>query len=155
MNHKATASITDGTTTNVPLLNDEGVPSFNAISANLSLNVTPTVANSGFISLVVSIANNQPGVSQGDQIVVDASGIDTTVLVKSGSTLVLGGIYQYFLKKSRSGIPLLMDLPFVGPLFRNASNQRNRNELLIFITPRILDVGIDEDEELEDEGIVL
>ena len=65
--------------------------------------------------------------------------ITTNVLVDNGSTVVLGGLYTTTNSESRSGMPFLKDLPLVGWLFRTPHNpQTSRNELLIFLTPRII-----------------
>ena len=65
--------------------------------------------------------------------------INTNVLVENGSTVVIGGLYQTNSLDTRTGIPFLKDLPLVGWLFRKADiNTSTKNELIIFITPRIL-----------------
>jgi type IV pilus assembly protein PilQ len=65
--------------------------------------------------------------------------VSTNVLVDNGSTVVLGGLYNTLTSESHSGIPFLKDLPLVGWLFRTPHNPATaRNELLIFLTPRII-----------------
>ena len=65
--------------------------------------------------------------------------IQTNVLVDNGSTIVIGGLYQTDTNEIEAGIPFLKDLPLVGWLFRNAySPNRTRSELIVFITPRIV-----------------
>jgi type IV pilus assembly protein PilQ len=58
--------------------------------------------------------------------------------VKSGETTVIGGIYIDNDTESNSGVPFLMDIPFLGWLFKSNSKSKTKTELLIFITPRIL-----------------
>ena len=61
------------------------------------------------------------------------------MLVENGSTVVLGGLYQYTKQEGHSGIPFLKDLPLVGWLFRSAYNPATtKEELIIFLTPRII-----------------
>ena len=65
--------------------------------------------------------------------------ITTRVLVDNGSTIVIGGIYNYDKSENHSGIPFLKDIPLIGWLFRTPQNPTtNKNELIIFITPRII-----------------
>ena len=65
--------------------------------------------------------------------------LSTDVLVDSGATLVLGGIYQMDTGEEESGIPLLKDLPFNGQLFRINATGTTKSELMVFITPQIID----------------
>ncbi|RYZ99150.1 MAG: hypothetical protein EOP11_19800, partial [Proteobacteria bacterium] len=67
--------------------------------------------------------------------------IKTNVLVDSGSTLVLGGVYQFSSTKQETGIPLLKDLPFIGQIFRTNTDSDSKQELMVFITPQILDTN--------------
>jgi type IV pilus assembly protein PilQ len=68
----------------------------------------------------------------------DEKGLKTDVLVDSGGTLVLGGIYQLVTQNIVNGIPLLKDLPFIGQLFRTNSDSVSKDELMVFITPQII-----------------
>ena len=61
------------------------------------------------------------------------------MLVESGATLVLGGIYQMTQGSGRQGIPLLMVLPFIGQLFRVDTGNSSKSELMVFVTPQIID----------------
>ena len=64
--------------------------------------------------------------------------ITTNVLVQNGGTVVIGGIYTQTQSDVTTKVPVFGDLPYVGFLFRNNSKQDDRNELLIFISPRIM-----------------
>ncbi|EQC49782.1 bacterial type II and III secretion system domain protein, partial [Bacteriovorax sp. DB6_IX] len=65
--------------------------------------------------------------------------INTSVLVENGSTIVLGGLYNYEKRESHSGVPFLKDVPLIGWLFRTPYNpSTTKQELVIFITPRIV-----------------
>ncbi len=85
-------------------------------------NNQPDPSNSG--------AMGQPGISRKEA--------STNVLVKDGETTVIGGIYVRTGSWSQSGLPLLSKIPVLGFFFRNSRELDTKNELLIFITPRIL-----------------
>jgi len=66
--------------------------------------------------------------------------MNTLVLVESGSTLVIGGIYGTDSSKSSSGFPILRDIPILGSLFGNRTDILTRSELFFFVTPRVLNL---------------
>ena len=72
---------------------------------------------------------------------IDTRSVETQVLVANGQTVVLGGIYETERRETVSKVPFLGDIPFVGTLFRSKQRQDNKAELLIFVTPRILEEG--------------
>jgi len=114
---------------------------FEEISAELSLQVTPQVTNEGSISLEIELAKEQFGTSPSPGAPPDKQGrgIQTNVLVDNGSTIVLGGIYNFKETQSVSGVPFLKDVPLIGWLFRTPySPSTRKNELVIFITPRVI-----------------
>jgi type IV pilus assembly protein PilQ len=134
--NKKTAKIVKGTPTTI----QETVPSPTGnlvtqriVQANLSLEATPTVTNIGSVLMNLKISR--------DTVLnnlVAPRNIETEVLVDSGSTLVIGGIYSSEETKRKNGFPFLKDLPLVGWLFGGSENTNNRSELFIFVTPRIL-----------------
>ncbi len=63
------------------------------------------------------------------------------MLVNNGQTVVLGGIYEYTKREAKSGVPLLQGIPGIGALFRQTLREHEKAELLIFVTPTILDDG--------------
>ena len=114
---------------------------FQNVSANLNLSVTPQVTNDGAISMSITLAKS----SFGDRPSTDAPpnmttrNISTNVLVDNGSTVVVGGLYQTSTLSTVSGIPILKDIPLLGWLFRSPDVSENKkNELIIFMTPRIM-----------------
>lgn len=123
-------------------------------NAVLSLEVTPQVTNDGSISLTLNI-NKDSFVPNPNKSVTAAKdlvkrNINTEVLVDNGSTVVLGGIYTYQQEESHSGVPFLKDIPLVGWMFRTPFNpSTNKKELIIFITPRIIN---QEEAGLVDKG---
>ncbi|MDR2060444.1 MAG: type IV pilus secretin PilQ, partial [Acinetobacter sp.] len=72
------------------------------------------------------------------QLTINKNQIDTNVLVDNGETVVLGGIFEQENISSQVKVPFLGDLPYVGRLFRRDLKTDNKRELLIFITPRIV-----------------
>ena len=72
---------------------------------------------------------------------IDTRSVETQVLVADGQTVVLGGIYETERRETISKVPFLGDIPFAGALFRNKQRTDNKAELLIFVTPRILEEG--------------
>lgn len=110
------------------------------IDINLSLEVTPKVTNEGAVALSVSISKGSFGLQETDDAPPTVSSeIKTNVLVDNGSTVVIGGVYQTEDTERISGLPFFKDLPLIGWLFKSAYNpKKERNELVIFITPRIV-----------------
>ena len=114
---------------------------FNTISANTNLTVTPQVTNDGSISMDISVQKADFGGSPqgGGPPDINTRNITTNVLVDNGSTIVIGGIYKTSSSDVVTGIPYLRNIPLVGWLFRTPDKKTNaRNELIVFITPRIL-----------------
>jgi len=110
------------------------------IDANLQLDVTPQITNEGTILLDLHIQKAEADFSRtvnGTPTILNKS-IETQVLVRDGGTAVLGGVYVTNTTKGTAGVPFLMHIPILGALFRNKTNSESTQELLIFITPRIL-----------------
>jgi type IV pilus assembly protein PilQ len=88
-----------------------------------------------------SVGQNVPSATGGNVPTIDTRDVKTHVLVSNGDTVVLGGIYETTETTSTSKVPLLGDLPLLGWLFRNTQTVNNKDELLIFVTPKIVDQG--------------
>ena len=87
----------------------------------------------------LNVTNNSRGDPTADgPPAIDTESIETQVLVNDGETVVLGGLYQTRTDLIQLKTPILGDLPFVGRLFRNSARTKDKDELLIFITPRII-----------------
>ncbi|WP_373290766.1 type IV pilus secretin PilQ [Shewanella gelidii] len=110
--------------------------------AVLSLRVTPQITPDNRVILDLEITQDSRGETvdtpTGPAVAIDTQRIGTQVLVDNGETIVLGGIYQQNLISRVSKVPVLGDIPLVGFLFRNSSDQNERQELLIFVTPKIV-----------------
>lgn len=134
------ATIQQGTTFYIPTVSQAGTTS-TAVTATLSLNVTPKITPDGFVQLRVVATDNslQPGTA-GATAVVNTKSMTTQALVKNGETLVLGGIYRRDETTSEDGVPFLSKIPGLGWLFKTqATTGPDVKELLIFITPTIVD----------------
>jgi type IV pilus assembly protein PilQ len=111
------------------------------IDAVLLLEVTPHVTPDGTIKMIVKITRDARGSfrTQINQVPsVDKREASTEVLVKDGETIVIGGIYESENSETTAGIPWVKDVPILGWLFKNQDTLNIRRELLIFITPTIL-----------------
>lgn len=106
--------------------------------AVLSLSVTPQITPDNKIMMMLKINQDRPGVVTNGVPAINTKQIQTNVLVNNGQTIVLGGIYQQDKKNVLSRVPFLGDLPFVGSLFRSTKVSVRNEELLIFITPKII-----------------
>ena len=115
--------------------------------AVLELTVTPQITpdNNIIMDLMVSKDNVGEIISTGGLggtvPSIDTRSVQTQVLVADGQTVVLGGIYETERRETISKVPFLGDIPFAGVLFRSKQRTDNKAELLIFVTPRILEEG--------------
>jgi type IV pilus assembly protein PilQ len=109
--------------------------------AELSLKVTPEINPDGSVILEIEAKNDSRGANTGlaEAPAIDTKRATTKVLVKDGETTVIGGIFIQDKSESESGVPWLMNVPIIGNLFKSKSVSEERRELLVFITPRILD----------------
>ena len=113
-------------------------------SAVLSLDVTPQITPDARVIMDLdvhddAVGQNVQSATGGAVPTIDTRDVKTKVLVNDGDTVVLGGIYETTETTSVSKVPLLGDLPLLGWLFRNTQTTNNKDELLIFVTPKIVD----------------
>ena len=112
--------------------------------AVLTLKVTPQITEAGTVILTLEVENNSPDFSR--QIGTGATAVPpintqsakTIVLVRDGATAVIGGIYQSTEENARAQTPFLGNIPILGYLFRNRTLRTANQELMIFVTPRII-----------------
>ncbi len=141
--NKGKANIVEGTPVLVPGTTTiagvgTAVPTTTVQQANVSLSVKPTVTNDGSVLLDLSVSKDIPLALPGGQQGIGNRTMNTIVLVDSGSTLVIGGIYTAETKHSAAGFPFLRKIPILGALFGSDIDSTDRSELFIFVTPRIL-----------------
>ncbi len=106
--------------------------------ALLCLLVNPQVLNNDSVILNVEVTKDARGAQVGDNVAINAKRIKTQVRVNNGETAVLGGIFEQTLRNDTDKVPFLGDLPVLGNLFRSNSKSDTKSEMLIFLTPRIL-----------------
>jgi type IV pilus assembly protein PilQ len=105
----------------------------------LSLKVKPQITPEGNVIMTLDVNKDQAGAiiaNVGRQI--DTKHVKTEVLVENGGTVVIGGIYEQNDRNDTTKVPLLGDIPLLGFFFRNNSQSSVKTELLVFITPRVV-----------------
>ena len=115
-----------------------GATSVSFKKAVLSLRVTPQITPDDRVIMDLAVNKDSVGEIFADVPSINTREINTQVLVNNGETVVLGGILEQNIRQDVTKVPVLGDLPFLGALFRSTVNVDNKEELLIFITPRIL-----------------
>ncbi len=139
---KQTAKIESGS--QVPFSSSTGTganatPKIEFKDVVLSLDVTPSITPDGKVQMNLDIKKDSiAGVTPQGQFYFNKNMVNTNVLVNNGETVVLGGIFEQENLNKQTKVPFLGDLPYVGKLFRRESKQDNKRELLIFVTPRIV-----------------
>lgn len=114
-----------------------------SIKAGVSLKITPRISETGEITLQVQpvVTDVTDQVGDDDLPVVSRRQVSTTVRVKDGETLVLGGLVQESRQQVTTQVPLLGDLPVVRYLFSTSRDQKLKSEVVVFVTPRVLPSG--------------
>ena len=135
------ATIESGT--EIPFLEaaSSGATSVSFKKAVLSLKVTPQITPDDRIIMDLKVNKDSVGTIFSGIPSIDTNNLITQVLVQDGETVVLGGVYESTDTNSRRAVPVLGDIPVLGRLFRSNSRSEKKKELLVFITPRILDQG--------------
>jgi type IV pilus assembly protein PilQ len=110
------------------------------VEAVLQLDVLPQITPSGTVLMDLRITKDEPGAPliAGGQPPINTRQIYTNVLVKDGETVVLGGVFDGTLQNTTSSVPFLADIPGIGFLFKRKVDKDNKDELLIFVTPKIM-----------------
>ena len=111
-------------------------------SANLKLDVTPNITPDGKVAVELVVNNDTLGALTAAGYRINRNEVKTNVLVDNGETIVLGGIYKESKSKAEKKVPFLGDIPYLGNLFKNTSRNNQKAELLIFITPRIVNDSV-------------
>ena len=143
---KQPAKVASGT--QIPYQSAEGgganaVSTTEFIDATLSLDVTPSITPDGKIQMMLQIKNDSVGnPTPTGQLTINKNEINTNVLVDNGETVVLGGIFEQTTANQQTKVPFLGDLPYIGRLFRKDVKSDNKSELLIFVTPRIVNDSV-------------
>jgi general secretion pathway protein D len=106
------------------------------------LQVTPRINAGGMVTLEinqeVSRPGTEPAVGGGGNVPIAQRTIDSTVIVHSGQTIVLGGLIRNESRLSKGGLPVLKDIPVMGNLFSSTIEEAGRTELIVTLTPRVI-----------------
>jgi type IV pilus assembly protein PilQ len=110
------------------------------VDATLTLEVTPHVTPDGSITMDLRVADDEPDYANNTTAgpPIKKKEAKTNIMVKDGETIVLGGIYISNAANSMNGLPWLNNIPFFGWLFKSTSRSTSNNELLVFLTPKIV-----------------
>lgn len=140
--NKKSAYIEQGT--EIPYLKStsSGATAVEFKKAVLSLTVTPQITPDNRLILDLDVTQDRVGevlkTLEGETVAIDTQRIGTQVLVNDGETVVLGGIFQHAMTSKVDKVPVLGDIPGLGALFRRTYENIGKNELLIFVTPKII-----------------
>ncbi|WBY03529.1 type IV pilus secretin PilQ [Ramlibacter tataouinensis] len=106
--------------------------------ATLKLEVTPQITPEGNIILDLDISKDSRGETTAAGIAINTKHIRTQVLVENGGTVVIGGIFELTELDTETKVPVLGDIPVAGNLFKNRQRSANKQEMLVFITPKMV-----------------
>lgn len=137
------AEISQGTQIPYQTTDEDGKSTTELVDAALSLKVTPVLNPDDSMILSIEAANDSIGstvaTGTGNAPTINKKKAKTQVIVKNGETTVIGGIFIETEIESEAGIPLLRSIPILGNLFKSTRKRKDKSELLIFITPRIVE----------------
>jgi type IV pilus assembly protein PilQ len=124
----------------------QGTPTVSWKKATLSLSVTPKITSEGKISMDVTATNDTPqydkAAALAGNVPIRKSEVTSIVIVKDGETLVIGGILKTEENKGDIGVPWVSKIPILGWLFKTESTIKNRRQLMIFVTPKIMKTDV-------------
>ncbi len=132
------ALIEQGTELPYQVATASGATSIAFRKANLKLEVTPQITPEGNIILELDVNKDSVGQATAAGFAINTKHIKTQVLVENGGTVVIGGIFELQEQENEAKVPLLGDLPGVGNLFKRRDRTTNKQELLVFITPKVI-----------------
>jgi type IV pilus assembly protein PilQ len=132
------AVIEQGTEIPYQTATSSGATALSFRKAVLSLKVKPQITPEGNVIMTLDINKDQPGQQVPGGVQINTKHVKTEVLVENGGTVVIGGIYEQTDRTDVTKVPLLGDIPLLGWLFKNTATTSAKTELLVFITPRIV-----------------
>ncbi|WP_049751673.1 type IV pilus secretin PilQ [Halorhodospira halophila] len=109
--------------------------------AALSLTATPQVTEDDAVSLALRVTKDAVGQIYEGVPSIDTQAVTTHLRVQAGETIVLGGVREHEQRKQRQRVPWLGELPLIGWLFRQRMSEQSHHELLVFVTPRLVEDG--------------
>ncbi|NDP39082.1 MAG: type IV pilus secretin PilQ [Rhodoferax sp.] len=132
------ALIEQGTELPYQIASSSGATAIAFRKANLKLEVTPQITPEGNIILDLDVNKDTVGQSTAAGFAINTKHIKTQVLVENGGTVVIGGIFELTESDNETKVPFLGDLPGVGNLFKSRGRVSNKQEMLVFITPKVV-----------------
>jgi type IV pilus assembly protein PilQ len=115
-----------------------GATSVSFRKATLALKVKPQITPDGNIIMTLDVNKDEPGAITPGGVAINTKHVKTEVLVENGGTVVIGGIFEQRDRTDITRVPFFGDLPYIGFLFKNNTTQTSKTELLVFLTPRIV-----------------
>jgi len=132
------ATIEQGTQIPYQQATSSGATSVSFRKATLSLKVKPQITPNDNIIMKLHVSKDSVGANTSAGPSIDTKQVDTEVLVESGGTVGIGGIFEQEESSTRTKVPMLGDIPVIGVLFRQDLRRNDKRELLIFVTPRVV-----------------
>ena len=132
------AIIEQGTELPYQIATSSGATSLAFRKANLKLEVTPQITPEGNIILDLDVNKDTVGQATAAGFAINTKHVKTQVLVENGGTVVIGGIFELTETNSETKVPLLGDIPGLGNLFKTRTRSSNKQEMLVFITPKVV-----------------
>ncbi|MBN2182420.1 MAG: hypothetical protein JW715_10950 [Sedimentisphaerales bacterium] len=118
------------------------------LDTGTKLSFRPYIGDDGYIRMDIHPKDSSGTLKANDIPDESSTELATNIIVKDGQTIVIGGLFRDVVVSSRSQIPLLGDLPFIGAVFRGTTDTMTRQEVIVMLTPHI----IDEPEDVENEA---
>ena len=137
---KQTAKVSSGTQIPYQEASASGATTTSFKEAALSLEATPNITPDGKIGLQLVITNGTPTIIN-NQVAIAEDSIATNVIIEDGQTIVLGGVFKNRTSNGVDKVPFLGDLPYIGRAFRRDVRSNSKEELLIFVTPKLINDG--------------
>ncbi|MDN3452799.1 MULTISPECIES: type IV pilus secretin PilQ [unclassified Psychrobacter] len=137
---KQTAKVSSGTQIPYQEASASGATTTSFKEAALSLEATPNITPDGKIGLQLVITNGTPTIIN-NQVAISEDSISTNVIIEDGQTVVLGGVFKNRTTNGVDKVPFLGDLPYIGRAFRKDVRSNSKEELLIFVTPKLINDG--------------
>ncbi len=135
---QAKALIEQGTEYPYQQATNSGATSTAFRKASLKLEVTPQITPEGNVILDVDVTKDSRGETTAQGIAINTKHVRTQVLVENGGTVVIGGIFELQESETVSQVPYLGDVPYIGNLFKTRTRNSSKQELLVFITPKVI-----------------
>ena len=135
------ALIEQGTEFPYQTASSSGATSLAFRKANLKLEVTPQITPEGNIIMELNVNKDSRGETTAAGIAIDTKHIQTQVLVENGGTVVIGGIFTLDEAENETKVPFLGDIPYLGNLYKSRERTSKKQEMLVFITPKMITDG--------------